>query len=180
VIGHLGSRVSALLDGQLSPEEEERAWAHVHVCHLCRDAVEREGWVKTRLAGLSFDGASAPDRLKGSLLDGLHALGGPCGTPPGDAYLASTGGRARRHPGLVALGGGAAGAAVMGVLVLGLGSADAPANDRRAPVTNLVRPSDGPRTTAPSRGPSLSRLLGQSLGQSRAPHLGPGRDQRTP
>jgi anti-sigma factor RsiW len=177
VIGHLGSRVSALLDGQLSPEEEERAWAHVHVCHLCRDAVEREGWVKTRLAGLSFDGASAPDRLKGSLLDGL---GPHRGTPPGDAYLVSTGGRARRHPGLVALGGGAAGAAVMGVLALGLGSADAPANDRRPPATNLVRPSEGPRTTAPSRGQSLAQLLGQSLGQSLGPRHGPGRDPRTP
>ena len=54
VIGHLGSRVSALLDGQLSPAEAERAWAHVHACHACRDLVEREGWVKTRLAGLSF------------------------------------------------------------------------------------------------------------------------------
>ncbi|CAA9397826.1 MAG: hypothetical protein AVDCRST_MAG60-1919 [uncultured Nocardioides sp.] len=27
---HLGSRVSALLDGRLPVEEEERAWAHVH------------------------------------------------------------------------------------------------------------------------------------------------------
>ena len=32
-VGHLGTRVSALLDGQLSPEETERAWAHVHTCH---------------------------------------------------------------------------------------------------------------------------------------------------
>ena len=70
VIGHLGSRVSALLDGQLAPDETERAWAHVHSCHACRDLVEREGWVKTRLAGLSFGGASAPDHLKGSLLGG--------------------------------------------------------------------------------------------------------------
>jgi hypothetical protein len=168
VIGHLGSRVSALLDGQLSPEEEERAWEHVHVCHLCRDAVEREGWVKTRLAGLSFGGASAPDRLKGSLVD---ALAGPGGTPPGDAYLAHTGGRTRRHPGLVAIGGGAAGAAVMGVLALGLGSADAPA-DRRPPVTNLVRPSEGPRTTAPSPG--------KSLRPSARPSANPGHDRRTP
>ena len=166
-MGHLGSRVSALLDGQLSPEEEERAWEHVHACHLCRDAVEREGWVKTRLAGLCFDGSSAPDRLKGSL------LGGPHRTLPGDAYLAPTGGRWRRHhPGLVAIGGGAVGAAVMGVLALGVGSADAPANDRRPPVTNLVRPSEGARTNAPS--PGLSP--GQSLG----PSLNPRRERRTP
>ena len=80
MIGHLGSRVSALLDGQLAPEEAERAWAHVHTCHACRDLVEREGWVKTRLAGLSFGGTPAPDHLKGSLLSGSDPL-------PGDAYL---------------------------------------------------------------------------------------------
>ena len=45
--GHLGTRVSALLDGQLSAEETERAWAHVHQCHLCRDLVEREGWISS-------------------------------------------------------------------------------------------------------------------------------------
>ena len=55
VMGHLGSRVSALLDGQLSPADTERAWEHVHSCHACRDLVEREGWVKTRLAGLAFE-----------------------------------------------------------------------------------------------------------------------------
>ena len=57
-MGHLGSRTSALLDGQLPPDETERAWEHVHTCHACRDLVEREGWIKTRLAGLSFDVAS--------------------------------------------------------------------------------------------------------------------------
>jgi hypothetical protein len=168
VIGHLGTRVSALLDGQLSPEEAERAWEHVHSCHLCRDAVEREGWVKTRLAGLSFGSASAPDHLKGSL------LGGPRCTPPRDAYLLPPGPRSRRHTGLVALGGGAVGAAVVGVLALGIGAADAPSNDRRPPVTNLSRPSetskpsDSPRNTAPSpAAPSLR------------PSVSPGRDQRT-
>ena len=50
------------------PADEERAWAHVHSCHPCRDAVEREGWVKTRLATMQFAGAAAPSHLKGSLL----------------------------------------------------------------------------------------------------------------
>ena len=65
MIGHLGPRVSALLDGQLSPAEAERAWAHVHACHACRDAVEREGWVKTRLAGLLGRRRPAPDPPQG-------------------------------------------------------------------------------------------------------------------
>ena len=137
--GHLGSRVSALLDGQLSAVETERAWAHVHVCHLCRDAVEREGWVKTRLARLSDGPTGAPDRLKGSLLGGapLPALPLPDPRP--------------RRVAMVALGGSAAGVAVLGVLALGLGPADQPGPDRRAPVTNFGG-TDAPRP-APVRVP---------------------------
>ena len=155
MIGHLGSRVSALLDGQLPSDEAERAWSHVHSCHACRDLVEREGWVKTRLAGLSFGGTSAPDHLKGSLLDRA------AGRPPGDAYLAlhhTTEHATRRNTGLVAIGGGAVGAAVMGVLALGIAPADAPTMDRRAPVTQLVPPSPGAREVAPTVGPLLTSM----------------------
>jgi anti-sigma factor RsiW len=138
-MGHLGSRTSALLDGQLSPEETERAWEHVHSCHQCRDLVEREGWIKSRLTGLSFDVAApaTPMGLKASLM----------GTTPGDAYLAP--GPDRRRVGIAAIGGGAVGAAVMGVLVLGVGPASAPSPtiDRRAPITSIT---DAPRTPAPS------------------------------
>ena len=58
-MGHVGARVSALIDGQLSPAEAERLWAHVHQCGLCRARVEREGWVKTQLAGLALLPAAA-------------------------------------------------------------------------------------------------------------------------
>lgn len=145
-MGHLGSRTSALLDGQLSPQDTERAWEHVHGCHACRDLVEREGWIKTRLTGLSFDVAapSTPSGLKGSLMGAALA-----GTP-GDAYLA-TGPDRRRAVGLAAIGGSAAGAAVMGVLVLGVGPASAPSPtiDRAPPVTSITQ-TDSPRTPAPS------------------------------
>ena len=67
MIGHLGSRVSALLDGQMSPAETERAWEHVHSCHACRDLVEREGWVKTRLAGLAYGASVLLGPLNGLL-----------------------------------------------------------------------------------------------------------------
>jgi len=144
VIGHLGTRVSALLDGQLSAEETERAWEHVHTCHACRDRVEREGWVKTRLAGLSFDSECAPDHLKGSLL----------GMPPGDVFLSLDTHRSRRAGlGLAAIGGGAVGAAVMGVLALGAAPADAPSIERRAPVTQLVTPSPQPASVPVRPGP---------------------------
>jgi hypothetical protein len=136
MIGHLGDRVSALLDGQLSQAEEERAWTHVHACHQCRDLVEREGWVKTRLAGLSFASATAPSSLKGSLLSSASS-----GLPPGDLYLALPADPRPRRISLVALGGGAAGAAVMGVLALGAAPADAPTVDRRAPTTSVTPPA---------------------------------------
>jgi hypothetical protein len=49
--------------------------------------------------------------------------------------------RPRRNAGLIAVGGGAVGAAVMGVLALGAAPADAPTIDRRAPITSVVTPS---------------------------------------
>ncbi len=142
---HLGRRVSDLLDGQLGTAETEAAWAHVHACHLCRDQVEREGWVKTRLTALTFDAGCAPDRLKGALL----------GLPPGDCYPGSVRqpaapgqhdltnrARPRRVAGVAALGGGAVGAAVVGILALGTAPADAPSFDRRqlSPQTTQVSP----------------------------------------
>ena len=136
--GHLGTRVSALLDGQLPANEEERAWAHVHSCHFCRDLVEREGWVKTRLSTLSFGGdGCASDRLKDAL------MGAQAGLTPGDALLVMS--AKPRRGSLVAIGGGAAGAAVLGVLALGAAPANAPSIDRRAPASNpgttLVSPA---------------------------------------
>lgn len=157
LMGHLGPRVSALLDGQLPPDEAERAWAHVHACHQCRDLVEREGWVKTRLSGLGTGGAS--DALKGSLLGGPGApspMPSPhtwvtWDAPPGDVFL-STGPehRPRRVVGLAALGGGALGAAMMGVLALGAAPADAPTMDRRVPTTSIVTPGS-PQFVGPQR-----------------------------
>lgn len=142
--GHLGSRVSALLDGQLSAQEAERDWAHVHGCHLCRDQVEREGWIKTRLAGSSLEPGPAPDTLKGALL----------GMPPGDVLLAMAGqrrdsspSRTRRAVGLAAIGGSAAGAAVMGVLALGAAPADVPNVDRRLPTSQITTPLQVPART---------------------------------
>ena len=68
--GHIGSNASALVDGQLSPDEEERAWRHVLGCPGCRRLVEREGWIKQRLAGLNGPVApAASPTLLGSLYD---------------------------------------------------------------------------------------------------------------
>ena len=143
-IAHLGTRVSALLDGQLSVAESERAWAHVHACHLCRDLVEREGWIKTRLAGLP-----APP---GGFEPPAHLLGSLRGMPPGDLLgRADPAGPRRSTLGLAALGGGAVGAAVMGVLALGTAPADAPSFDRRVPTTQIVTPAPTPVASSGTR-----------------------------
>ena len=145
-VGHLGPRVSALLDGQLSAEETERAWAHVHGCHACRDLVEREGWVKTRLAGFAVAAPAEPgvsDRLRGSLLGALPASSGT-------ALAAAEREHRRRQLTLVALGGGALGAAVMGVVALGVAPGNGPALDRRAPAG--ISQTQSPRTALPTVG----------------------------
>ncbi|HWU23682.1 MAG TPA: hypothetical protein VN088_19240 [Nocardioides sp.] len=136
MIGHLGARVSALLDGQLSADEAEEAWRHVYGCHACRDLVEREGWVKSRLAGLAADAdqASLHD-LKGSLLS----------LTPGDSYLAPGRDRVARRVGIgaAALGGGAIGAALLGVVALGMAPGSG-AGDLRQPVTQVGNPTQAP------------------------------------
>ncbi len=148
MIGHLGSRVSALLDGHLDPVETERAWSHVHECHHCRDLVEREGWVKRRLARLSDDGGGAPDHLKGSLLGAPDLASSPALTP--DPVR-----RTRRAVGVGAatVGGGAVGAAMLGVLALGASPAAAP--------------------TAPTMTPTMTPTLDQRVPLTRLTPLGP-------
>lgn len=154
MIGHLGNRVSALLDGQLSARETEEAWAHVYACHACRDLVEREGWVKTRLAGLCSGDGATPSALKGSLKS----------MPPGDLLLADPRGThgPRRATGVAVLGGGAVGAAILGVVALGF-SGSTPAQDRRPPVTqiNTSVPST-PATPVTTGGPGTGS--GQTTG----------------
>lgn len=165
-MSHLGSRVSALLDGRLAPEEEERCWNHVHTCHSCRDLVEQEGWVKTQLAQLSY-GPGQPSRdFKSELLGRCSAMQSGSGRSLVAPQFPTSRHRSRR--GLVAIGGGAASACVVGVLALGV--AGTPRVDPRPPVTDLSRPtgSSSPVVTddraartpaAPSRTPLAERLV---------------------
>ncbi|MBC2933003.1 hypothetical protein [Nocardioides sp. zg-1228] len=166
-MSHLGSRVSALLDGRLTAEEEERCWDHVHVCHACRDLVEQEGWVKTQLAQLSFGPGQTSHDFKSALVGRCSALEPGPGLGLGAAPFPTSRPRPRRA--LVAIGGGAAGACVVGVLALGV--AGGPRVEPRPPVTDLSRPAGpvspaamvddratrGPAT--PSRTPLAERLV---------------------
>ncbi|MDN5894189.1 MAG: zf-HC2 domain-containing protein [Nocardioides sp.] len=153
-IGHVGNKVSALIDGQLPATESERLWAHVHSCGACRDLVEREGWVKTRLAGLALCGSqpSAPNYLRSVLCEPIEAESGFKSGRAVDGSGAPAHDR-RRAVMAAALGAGSIGAALCGVLVLSV-PADAPVVDRRGPVTSLTTPSVSPRTVlSPTRGP---------------------------
>lgn len=148
--GHLGTSASALVDGQLGPAEEERAWSHVLTCPSCRRLVEREGWVKRQVGSLSARGSLAPPpRLLGS----LYAV---------DAWAAVDGieHRSRRRRSLtVAVGGGAVGACVLGLVTFTGGPAgrtEVPA--RPAPAT--IRGADVP---GPVGSPTGAEINGAGL-----------------
>ena len=114
--GHLGSAVSPLVDGQLDPDSAERAWAHAVGCPVCRDAVEREVWVKQSLA------AMAGTRPSAGLTDALHELPWHVADPvpqAGPAEWSAVAELERRHRlgrgGLLAVGAGTVSAAVLGL-----------------------------------------------------------------
>jgi anti-sigma factor RsiW len=107
--GHIGSKVSALVDGQLPPAEEERAWSHVLTCPGCRRLVEREGWTKRQLGSLyGADTVGPPPQLLGSLYD-VDAWATV------DSIEKSS---RRRRTAVVVVGGGAVGAAVLGLVTV--------------------------------------------------------------
>lgn len=149
VVGHVGTKVSALVDGQLPPDVADRLWTHVHCCPLCRDQVEREGWVKTRVAELSMHRRPAPDYLT-SLLSLEPADLAAADKSPQPQHAATR----RRTTVAAVVGAGSVGAAVLGVLAVA-GPAATPV-DRRAPVADFSNPSQpaGPvqpiNSTAPS------------------------------
>ena len=149
--GHLGSSVSALVDGQLGPEEGERAWRHVLECPACRRRVEREGWVKRQLAGMAGNPTAGqpPAHLVGSLRQ-LDAAAEAWAT----VEEIERRGRHRRRAGLALAGAGSVSAAVFGLATLsgaGLGIGGPPAGTPAAsftgsgpaatPTTALIAPS---------------------------------------
>jgi hypothetical protein len=75
-MSHLGERVSALVDGQLSVDLAERALMHIAGCGDCRIAVETERLMKQRLAALS------PPEPADLLIRRLLELAGPSGPLP--------------------------------------------------------------------------------------------------
>lgn len=127
--GHLGDRVSALVDGQLTPAETERAWSHAMTCAGCRRLVEKETWLKQRLSGMS--GPTPGPEPRPGLVGALYDV---------DAWAAvdeiERRGRARRSLAFSAVGAGSVGAAVLGLVAL----TGAPANIGERPVPSRQTP----------------------------------------
>lgn len=179
--GHLGAAVSALVDGQLDEESVERAWVHVAGCASCRRLVEREGWVKRRLAEMAVGADSTPEPtsgLLGSLYDLEPVSGGlgrdPAGRRDHDAARAAWAtvealeqrDRSRRRVGLAVAGVGSVSVAVLGLGALGaapLGIGGAPAEPPSSALTRAT-PTGGP---APASVSTPGRLSG--TGDSPAP-----------
>lgn len=166
---HLGSRASALLDGQLAAEDEERAWAHVESCDECRHRLERERWIKSRLACLSHEPAasSAPASLKGSLLGAVperEPFGGAAAMDVMVFALVRQEHRARRNAGLAALGGTALGAAVMGVITLAAAPvSEPPAAVSPNSVSRAVTVANRVREVAPRVAPGVPTNVNAAL-----------------
>ncbi|MEP6816100.1 MAG: zf-HC2 domain-containing protein [Marmoricola sp.] len=104
--------MSALLDGQLSEAEQERAWSHAMTCPGCRRLIEREGWLKTRLSTMADPNAYPGPKPRPDLIGALYDV---------DAWSAVDAierrGRARRAA-FVAAGAGSVGAAVLGLVAV--------------------------------------------------------------
>jgi hypothetical protein len=159
--GHIGASVSALVDGQLSAEDEERAWSHVLGCPGCRRLVEREGWTKSRLRTLSTPApAAAPQGLLGSLYD-IDAWA--------DVDRIEHAGRRRRAVAAV-VGVGSVGVAVLGIVV----ATTPPAGRGEVPGT----PS--PAMIRPDLARGNEALLGVGLGTGRSVDRPPGRTVNGP
>jgi hypothetical protein len=171
--GHLGTSVSALVDGQLDEESAERAWAHVMRCAGCRRLVAREGWAKTQLAQLSGQPAvDPPAHLLGSLYM-LDATDEDAARDTREAWAAveriEERGRGRRRAGIALVGAGSVSAAVLGFSTMTgatLGIGNAPSGP---PTTSLNRSTPSVQPVAPSPSGRARPSTGASVWQSPFP-----------
>lgn len=146
--GHIGSKATALVDGQLSPAEEERAWNHVLGCPGCRRLVQHEGSVKRRLAGLNGpEEPTAPAYLVGN----LYAV--DAWTTVDEIERRSV----RRRSVAVLVGAGSIGVAVLAIMSApSTGSGELPG---RGPTVGPARIGQVPARVGPTGGSGVGRSL---------------------
>ena len=179
--GHLGSSVSALVDGQLDQDTTERAWAHVLRCPDCRRQVERETWVKRRLSGMVRNEPSA------RLLDSLYELS-PSSRPSWqglEAWIAvdeiERRNRTRRRAGIALVGAGSVSAAVLGIAGLSGALPGIGAGTAGTPASSLTRPAAPVAATSsptPAEVAPVAVVHGTLPGWRLAKHPSAGTDTR--
>ncbi|MCL2423322.1 MAG: zf-HC2 domain-containing protein [Micrococcales bacterium] len=152
---HLGSRISALADGQLSPAQADDALAHVAACTRCADDLRQARAARDLLVSTAWT-TPPPDPALTSRLLAMRAV---APVPPGDPFAGPRSSPAFRPHGSVAAGAGSSRAPVwvagslasfalviMVLFLLGAGAEIVPADySARGPVTLLrdrpVQPS---------------------------------------
>ncbi|OLT53334.1 zf-HC2 domain-containing protein [Cellulosimicrobium sp. CUA-896] len=169
---HLGSRLSALVDGQLSPAECERVLEHVAGCRGCAEElaaaraarrtlsaaahVEPAPDLTARLLALSAQiPPSDEDPLRRPPSAGdpwAGPVAAPAALPRGAWRGELRGGAVRRR--LVALAVGGAGVAAVGLFALGQSPTITPSLHRTDPLTVLAQ---APGAAAPVTGGALSQ-----------------------
>ncbi|WP_402464283.1 zf-HC2 domain-containing protein [Isoptericola aurantiacus] len=158
---HLGDWVSPLADGQLGPQDTERALAHVAACAVCAAELETARAARRHLAG-ARDVAAAPDlteRLLALSATIPSAQGDPLRAPERDTTWSSpeawqptlTGdvaaaARRRRRRRVALVGVGGAGVVGCALFVLGQAPVVSPDPSRAAALTTLA--SDASTGTA--------------------------------
>ncbi len=96
-MSHLGQRLSALIDGELSAEDRDRVHAHLVGCAACRDEANELRELKSSMRGLTD--VPADDTLARK----LSAIAEPGGPVP--ARRRARKGKPRPRPGFRAFGG---------------------------------------------------------------------------
>ncbi|GHD18825.1 anti-sigma factor family protein [Nocardiopsis kunsanensis] len=79
---HLGERLSALVDGELGPDEHERALIHLAKCEPCRFEADMTRRLKRRLHGLDEPEPDLDFMGRLSALDGRSERDGQSPFPP--------------------------------------------------------------------------------------------------
>lgn len=87
---HLGSRLGALVDGELAHDDRDRALAHLACCAQCRTLVEAERTLKHQLTAMPMPEPSA--RLMAALFQIPQTQQEPTDPPAGGAAPPQVGG----------------------------------------------------------------------------------------
>jgi anti-sigma factor RsiW len=131
-MSHLGDRITALVDGRLSPAEQDKVLAHVRHCAICRDELAYEQWVAERLQLLPGAEPSAAllMALKDLDVDDEGHAGGATILPDNPAI--PSGWPLRRRSAVLTAGAGTIAAGVLGLAYVVGGTQ--PADPVRPPV----------------------------------------------